>query len=799
MQEKEFSTEWLGRTLTIKHGKLAQHADASVLVQYGDTVVMATVVESKIEREGMDFFPLMVDFEEKLYAAGIIKGSQWVKREGRPSDDTVLTGRMIDRSIRPLFDESSRKDIQVIITPLSVDQENDHDILSLIAASAALSISGIDWKGPVGGVRVGLINDKFVFNPTYEERDESSLDLIVVGTEKKIIMVECGAKEVSEDKMYEAIIEGQKQLQVANELIQKLKKEVPVVEKSPVQQLITEEEKEKEVKKEETVKIAQEWLDKNIKGILFDKSYLTKRERKAGVLAIKEQLSQVLFDQGIDKDLIAHAVKSLVGSMVDAEITEAIVDRKERIDGRKLNEIRKLTSDIGFLPRTHGSGLFSRGETQVMSLVTLGASSLEQTLEGIEGKSTKRYMHHYNFPPFSVGETRPLRGTGRREIGHGSLAEKALEPVIPAKEDFPYTIRVVSETLGSNGSSSMASTCGSTLALMDAGVPIKRPVVGIAIGLASNDDMSKWEVLTDIQDLEDGKGGMDFKVTGTSEGITAIQLDTKTDGLTNEIIKQALTQGREALNEILESLQAVIKEPKKELSEYAPRIISFNIDVDDIGSVIGPGGKNIKAILEETGVEIDIEDSGLVMVCGTDAENCQKAVDIIKEMTKKFEAGEILTGKVVRALDFGVFISLNQKQDGMVHISELAPYRVNKVEDIVKVGDEVTVKIKEIDDQGRINLTMKGLDANKKYWSEPAPSSSNGSRPRTFNNGGGDRPNGNRFNNDRKFNNNNRRPNNPSNTPRPPHHNNPKPVTPVVEEKKEKKGFMSRFTGKKTK
>ena len=717
-EEKIVSGNWLGKTLTLKTGKLAKQADACVLAQYGDTVVMATVVQSKNEREGIDYFPLMVEFEEKLYAAGIIKGSRWVKREGRPSDQSVLTGRMIDRSIRPLFNEDDRKDIQLIVTVLSVDGENDYDVVSLIAASTALSISGIEWKGPIGGIRVGLIEDQFVFNPTYEQQSQSSLDLIVAGTEQKTIMLEAGAQEIREDIILEAINQGQEKMQEAINIIKELKNQVNVAEKIAKKKLISQEEIKAKEEKEKLLEIGKEWLNQNIKENLFNQTHYTKNERKLAVKIIKEKLDEYLFSQEIEKSSRDYVIKSLVEKMVEAEVTKAILDEKKRVDGRSLNEIRTLSADTGILPRNHGIGLFSRGETQVLSIVTLGAPGMEQSLEGIEGQSKKRYMHHYNFPPYSVGEVSPLRGTGRREIGHGALAEKAIIPVLPKKEDFPYTVRVVSETLGSNGSSSMGATCGSSLALMDAGVPIKSHVVGIAMGLASNDDMSRWEVLTDIQDLEDGKGGMDFKITGTKEGLTAIQLDTKTDGLTKEIITKTLSQGREALNQVLEVLNNEIPAARTDLSPYAPRIISFHVDPEKIGSIIGPGGKIINKIIEETEVSIDIDDDGLVMICSTNSEKGKIAEKMVKDIVREFEVGEVFAGKVVRMMDFGAFVQLAGNQDGMVHVSELAPYRVEKPTDLINVGDIVQVKIKEIDSQGRINLTMKNLPENEHLWKD---------------------------------------------------------------------------------
>lgn len=741
--EKVFTKEWLGRPLTIKTGKIALQADAAVWVQYGETIVQATVVQNRSERDGVDFFPLMVEFDEKLYAAGIIKGSRWIKREGRPSDQAVLAGRMIDRSVRPLFDQSDRRDVQVIITSLVVDQENDHDIVALVAASAALAISGVKWNGPIGGIRVGLIDGNLILNPTYEEQAKSSLDLIVAGTDKKVIMIEAGANEIDEETVLRAIKAGQENLQPAIDLIKEMQQSVEPRRLTTLKKVFTPDEEAATVAKQDLLKIGSEWLEENVKKILFEKVYYTKGERKMAVAAIKEQLEAYLAEKGLDGTKRSFIVKKLVEQAVDSEVTRAIIEEKKRVDGRALDEIRTLSAEVAILPRDHGTALFSRGETQVMSIVTLGPPGMEQSLEGLEGQSKKRFMHHYNFPPFSVGEAAPLRGTGRREIGHGALAEKALLPVVPTKEEFPYTVRLVSETLGSNGSSSMASTCASTLALMDAGVPIKKPVAGIAMGLASNEDMSRWEVLTDIQDLEDGQGGMDFKITGTADGLTAIQLDTKTTGITDEIISKTLTQGRKALNQILNVLKEAIPAPRPELSSYAPRLISFNVDPEKIGAIIGPGGKVINKIIDETGVSIDIEDSGLVVICGTNAAMVEEATKQVKEIVHVFAPGETVQGKVVRLLDFGAFVALNQNQDGMVHVSELAPYRIEKPSDFVSVGDVVTVKIKEIDEQGRVNLTMKGLEENAPLWKDEKGKSTGGGfgggRP-SF--GGGGRGNG---------------------------------------------------------
>ena len=743
--EQTFSTEWLGRPLTIKTGKLAKQADAAVTVQYGDTSVLATVVEAKEERAGIDFFPLMVEFEEKLYAAGMIKGSRWIKREGRPSDEAILTGRMIDRSIRPLFGSDSKKDVQVIISVLSADLANDHDMVSLVAASAVLSIAGLNWRGPIAGVRVGRVEGKLIFNPTYTERELSDLDLIVAGTDKKVIMIEADANESKEADMIAAIKAGQNQLRPAIELIKQMQKGVAVVKKPSAQILVDQAEIEIEKETKKIFALASDWLNKHAAKILFDKIYYSLGEKGKAVHAIKESLNQYLFDQGVSKDKRSAAINHLVDEAIEAEITRAILKDKKRVDGRKLDEIRPLAAEAGVLPRIHGSGLFNRSGTQVLSIVTLGAPGLEQSLEGIEGVGTKRYMHHYNFPPFSVGEARPIRSAGRREIGHGALAEKALAPVLPTKEEFPYTVRVVSETLSSNGSSSMAATCGSSLALMDAGVPIKKAVAGIAMGLASNEDLSQWEILTDIQDLEDGQGGMDFKITGTEDGITAIQLDTKTDGLTEAIIEKAINQSKTARLQVLAAMNRAIVSPRPDLSPYAPRITSFHIEPDRIREVIGTGGKVINEIIAATGVSIDIDDDGLVMVCGTDAAKCAEAVDWIKNIVRDFEVGEIFKGKVVRLMDFGAFIQLTPNKDGMAHVSELAPYRVGRPGDLLNIGDEVTVKIIEIDEMGRVNLTLKGLVENEFLWKDGKGKQEigafGGGRP-SF----GDRP---RFGNDR--------------------------------------------------
>lgn len=695
----EFETTWAGKILKAEIGKLAQQALSSVSVRYGDTLVLATVTRAKKPREGIDFFPLSVDYEEKLYAAGKIKGSRFIKREGRPTDEAIITGRMIDRSIRPLFNNDDRCEVQVIIEVFSVDQQNDPDIVALAASSIALSISGISWQGPIVGVRVGQVEGNFIINPTYEEREKSKLDLIAVGSQEKITMIETLADEIPEDLIFKAIEFAAKNFSPVLKLIDEIKKKIGQIELTEIKGTIT------KVEDDVLRKKLTEFLSHNLDQYLFSAKKETKRKRKESVEKLKEALSEYLIAQGFEADKI---IKALIDAEKEVEhrVSEAILKEEKRIDGRALDEIRPLSMEIGLLPRTHGSALFNRGETQILSVVTLGAPSDEQTLDGMEESGKKRYMHHYNFLPFATGETGGLRGPGRREIGHGSLAEKALLPVLPDKESFPYTIRIVSEVLGSNGSSSMGSVCGSSLALMDAGAPIKKAVAGIAMGLAS-DDKGDYKIITDLQDLEDGKGGMDFKVAGTIDGVTAIQMDTKTKGLSFKIIKETLERARKARLEILEKMNEVIKAPRPDLSAYAPRIISFRIDPDKIRDVIGPGGKVINEIIDKTGVTIDIEDDGLVMICSVNLESSNKAVEWIKNITRKVEVGEVFQGRVTRILNFGAFIEILPGQEGMVHISELAHYRVNKVEDIVNIGDIISVKVIKIDEMGRINLSLK--------------------------------------------------------------------------------------------
>ncbi len=709
MQKYKFSATVGGRELSIETGTLAQTANGSCTLRYGDTVLLATAVMSPETRPGMGFFPLMVEFEEKMYAAGRIKGSRFIKREGRPTDEAVLTARFIDRAIRPMFDERMKNEVQVIVTALAFDEANDPDILGLIAASCALHMSDIPWNGPIGAARISKLGNEWLVNPTYEQRKTTDFDLDVSGTKEKVVMIEACANEADEAVMLEAFERGLAEMEPVIKLLEEVKTKVGK-EKVDLFNPKTDEEKLALERKAEVEELAIAFMKSQMQELFFDEPKATKIERSAAKSELKSRLVKHLKEKELTDDEI-HIATDLIYEFVQNEASRLILEEGKRIDGRALDEVRELQVEVGLLPRVHGSGLFARGETQILSVCTLGAPGDKQTLDGMELVGDKRYMHHYNFPPFAVGEAKPLRGTGRREIGHGALAEKAIRNMIPDVDTFPYTIRVVSETLNSNGSSSMASTCGSTLALMDAGVPIKSPVAGIAMGLASRGD--QWKVVTDLQDLEDGPGGMDFKITGTKNGITAIQMDTKTSGINMEIIKTALSQAKTARLHILKQMLAVIPEPRTELSPFAPRIFEIRINPDKIREVIGPGGKMINEIIEKTGVEaIDIEQDGLVMITATDQESGEKARNWVHDLTREVEVGELFEGEVVRLMDFGAFIQVLPGKDGMVHISELAPWRVEKVSDIVKVGDKVKVKVIEIDDQGRINLSMKQAEGN---------------------------------------------------------------------------------------
>ncbi|MFH1226081.1 MAG: polyribonucleotide nucleotidyltransferase [bacterium] len=742
-----FETEIGGRKLTIETGRLAKQATGSCTVQYGDTVILATVVMAKEAQFDKDFFPLTVEYEERLYAAGKIKGSRFVKREGRPSDDAVLVGRFIDRGLRPLFPSGLKNEVQIIVTVLSVDQENSPEVISIIGASAALAISGIPWNGPVGGIRLGRIGGEWVVNPSYDATAKSDLDLVLTGTGEKIMMIEGAGHEVGEEVIEEAVKLGLKHLGKITALINEVKQAIG----KPTIKVEVEEEFAQsaqggsggedsdppaggEAEKEKIKKMGQEFLASRLNETLFGGSKETKADRKHALEKLEGDLELYLKEQQVGKDKRKYALADFY-DLANDEVIKGILKEDKRVDGRKLNEIRSLSCEAGVLPRTHGSGLFNRGETQVLSTVTLAGPSSEQIVEGLEPETKKRYMHHYYFPPYSVGEVKKTM-VGRREIGHGALAEKALMPVLPSKEEFPYTIRVVSEVLGSNGSSSMAATCGSTLALMDAGVPIKRPVAGIAIGLAS-DGKGDYKIITDLQDLEDGQGGMDFKVTRTEKGITAIQMDTKTEGLTFEIIKDALAAGQKAIMQILDCLKEVLPEPRKELSPYSPRIECFKIDPDKIREVIGAGGKVINEIIAKTGTEIDIANDGSVTVCAFNGGSMEKAVEWIKNIVKVPEVGEVYNGTVTRIMNFGAFVEILPGKEGMVHISELASHRVDRVEDVVNIGDAVTVKVIEIDEMGRTNLSLKRAQPG---WQDNRSDSSNDD---SF--GSSDRPRGRLF------------------------------------------------------
>jgi polyribonucleotide nucleotidyltransferase len=706
MNEKKYEVEVGGKTMTFSTGILALQASGSILARLGGTEVLATVVMPEEPREDIGYFPLMVDFEEKLYAAGKIKGSRFIKHEGRPTDAAVLSARLVDRAIRPLFPKWLKNDVQVILTVLSFDKENDPDIVGMNAAIAALSISHVPWAGPIAGARASHVDGNWVLNPTYTEREVSDFNIDVAGTSNKTLMIEADAPESNEALAYEGVEFAQKHLGSLIDTFTKMQKEIG---KEKVAEPAVEEIEEEGTSNIDYKKETEKFIDENIEKALFVGTKDTKISRKKAVKLLLEQLEDHLKELQVGKDKRKKA-NSFGWEIVESHVTQAIIKDDKRVDGRKLDEIRDLQFASGVLARTHGSGLFSRGETQVLSVVTLDSPGAEQILDTLEENDTKkRYIHHYNFPPYSVGEAGPLRGQSRRDIGHGALAEKALVRMLPDKESFPYTIRVVSEVLGSNGSSSMGSVCGSTMSLLDAGVPIKSNIAGIAMGLAS-DEEGNYKILTDLQDLEDGQGGMDFKVAGSRVGITAIQLDTKTDGLSNEIVKETLERAKTARLEILDKMEKVIKEPK-ELSEFAPRITSLKIDPEKIRIVIGSGGKTINEIIDTCGVEIDIDDEGLVMITAVKAEGAKQAIEWIERLTHDIEVGEKYDGKVVRIMDFGAFVELVPGKDGMVHISKLANGRVEKVEDVTKVGDTLKVEVDEIDDQGRINLRVQGVES----------------------------------------------------------------------------------------
>ncbi|MBO5178816.1 MAG: polyribonucleotide nucleotidyltransferase [Clostridia bacterium] len=690
---KTYSMEVAGRTLTLETGRMAGLANGSVLVRYGDTVVIVNVTASKSPREGIDFFPLSVDYEERLYSVGRIPGS-FTKREGKPADKAILVGRAIDRPIRPLFPKDLRNDVCVNAMVLCVDPDCSPEVAAQIGTSAALSISDIPFNGPTAAVSVGYVDGEIVINPTLEQRERNKLNLTVAGTKDKVSMIEAGADQIPEDLMLQAIERGHQEIARIAEFIENIQKEIG-----------------KEKFTYESADVDHDFYEE-LSAFAKDKMYnalqaVDKEERESNLEKLNQEIADYFVEKyGEDFDAKAMKLADAIYKLEKKTVRYMILEEQKRVDGRGIDEIRPLSAEVDILPRTHGSALFSRGQTQVLSVVTLGTVADEQELDGLDEETSKRYIHHYNFPPYSVGEARPSRGPGRREIGHGALAERALVPVIPSQEEFPYTIRVVSEVLSSNGSTSQGSICGSTLSLMAAGVPIKEPVAGISTGLVTDEnDRNRYVMITDIQGIEDFFGDMDFKVAGTKNGITAIQVDIKIDGLTMDIIKQAFERTKNARMYILDNIMLkAIPAPREEISKYAPKILTMSINPDKIKDVIGSGGKTINKIIAETGAKIDIEDDGRVFIAAEDTEAADRAVKMIKDITMELELGQTYTGKVVRIMNFGAFVEVVPGKEGMIHISKLAKERVEKVEDVVKVGDTVTVKVIEIDEQGRVNM-----------------------------------------------------------------------------------------------
>jgi len=698
------SMELGGRTLTLETGRMAKQANGAIFVVYGDTMVLATATESTEPREGIDFFPLTVDYEERLYAVGKIPGG-FIKREGRPSEKAILSSRIIDRPIRPLFPKGYRKDVHVVTTVLSVDQDSPPDMTAMIGASTALHISDIPFNGPIAGVIVGRVDNQLIINPTVEQAAKSDMHIAVAGTRDAVIMVEAGALEVPEEEILEAIMYGHEIIKGIVSFIQDFREEALkqglAKEKKTFVPQEPPEEMEREVKE-----VAVERISQAVHKCAQEK--IAKLEREDLLKSIKMEIMEQ-FEAKYPDDL--RLVKGLIDGAEKEVVRRIIAKENLRIDGRNITEVRPISCEVGILSRTHGSSLFTRGQTQILNACTLGAVGDEQILDGLGVEESKRYMHHYNFPPYSVGEARPIRGPGRREIGHGALAERALEPVIPSEDNFPYTIRLVSEAIESNGSTSMGSVCASTLSLMDAGVPISAPVAGVAMGLIKDED--HITVLTDIQGLEDALGDMDFKVAGTAKGVTAIQMDIKIAGINREVLTQALAQAREGRMYIMGKMMEVINEPRHELSPYAPRIIRTKINPEKIRDVIGSGGKIIKKIVEDTGAKIDIEDDGRIFIASVDAEKGEKALKIIQSLTQDVEVGRTYLGKVIKIMDFGAFVEIIPGvldlpgKDGMVHISQLSDKRVEKVRDVIKEGDEILVKAIGIDSQGRVKLSRK--------------------------------------------------------------------------------------------
>jgi polyribonucleotide nucleotidyltransferase len=687
-----FETVIGGRVMSIETGRVAGQANGAVLARYGDTVILATATASAAPREGVDFFPLTVDVEERLYAAGKIPGG-FIKREGRPTEHSILACRLADRPLRPLFPKGYHNDVQIVITVLSADQENDPDMLGIIGASAALSVSDIPFAGPVGAVRVGYVNDELVINPLGTQMDESRLDLAIAGTADAVMMVEAGAKELPEALMLKAVQYGHNALQDIIKMQEKLvqaagKPKRPFEAPAPDKEL-----------QEQVAAFVRPRFESALRA-------QSKQEREEALTAVEADL---LASLGAEYPERTKEIAGFYEKELKQYVRNNILERGLRPDGRGLTEIRPITCEVGLLPRTHGSGLFTRGQTQILSVVTLGSPGEEQVLDGLGAEESKRFMHHYNFPPYSTGETKPLRGPGRREIGHGALAERAVAAVVPSQEEFPYTIRIVSETLSSNGSSSMGSVCGSTLALMDAGVPIKAPVAGVAMGLITGDGehADRYAILTDIQGMEDALGDMDFKVAGTADGVTALQMDIKVKGITAQIMEKAMSQAREGRMFIMEKMLDTIPEPRLELSPFAPRIQTIKINPDKIGALIGPGGKTIRKIQDETGAKIDIDEDGTVHISCASEEDMIRAMDTVRSLTEEVETGKIYNGVVRRLVDFGAFVEILPGKEGLVRTSQLADYHVARPEDVVSVGDEITVMVVEVDQQGRINLSRR--------------------------------------------------------------------------------------------
>ena len=703
LETRNYECEVGGRNLVIETGKLARQADEAVTVQWGDTVVLVTLCAAEKPREGVDFLPLTVDYEERLYAAGKIPGG-FIRREGRPSQEATLTSRMTDRPLRPLLPKEWRREIQLVITVLSVDHVNDPDVLALIGSSAVLHMSEIPFAGPVGAVHVGYINDELVLNPTLPQMESSQLDLIVASTRDTVVMIEAGCQEVSEELVLQAIEFGHQANQDIIRLQEKMREDLGKPKEEPPSSAAADTEVAREVLPIIAPKLEQAVFQPD------------KLERDRILDGLKKELSDKLGEQFSEGELV-----SVLEGEAKRTLRSGVLDHGKRVSGRGLTEVRPIECEIGTIPRTHGSGLFSRGLTQVLTLATLGPVKKEQQLDGLGIEESKRFMHHYNFPPFSVGEARRVGGPGRREIGHGALAERALVPVLPRDEDFPYTIRLVSEVLSSNGSTSMASVCASSLSLMDAGIPISRSVAGIAMGLVT-DTEGRFTVLTDLEGMEDFYGDMDFKVAGTTEGITAVQMDTKLKGLTMEIVKATLHQALEARMSILDVMDRTISTSRSEVSKYAPRMYRMTINTEKIGAIIGPGGKTIRSIQEQTKTTIDVDNEGTVLIGSTDESNAQQAITMIEGLTREIEVGSIYTGKVTRLLSFGAFVEILPGKEGMVHISELANYRVPTIEDEVKVGDEITVKVIRNED-GKIALSRKAV------FEKDAPAQAGDRRP----------------------------------------------------------------------